>query len=182
MICVSLVKQFQLPGCRDWTRYTLSCFLDISSDSVFAEELISRGPFGELDCEERWLRTLGLGLLRTDPHNDIATDVHREIFHGRVVSEFVHARSESSLQAFADRPVLTIDEVPEIDGIRRIKSCSRHLVWMKQEAALHASAIWTVRPKQKRCDMIATQTQQQIGVDEFSGVEDFFVFTETGER
>lgn len=64
--------------------------------------------------------TKRLGLRWAQPLLHVAANVGGEVFHRGVVTEFMHARPDPRLHAFADGPVLATDEIPEICGAWRM--------------------------------------------------------------
>ena len=79
-------------------------------------------------------------------------------------------------------PVLPIDEVPEVDGIRRVEVGSGDLVGMEQEVAVDARPAGRERPQRERGDVIARQAQHHVRVDELPLVPRPLVLAEAGER
>src|SRR5215211_6732172 len=66
--------------------------------------------------------------LPPDPHRilpdalrEIAPDVEAQVFHGRVPPELEPPRRHPVLNSLAYRPVLAVDEIPEVDGVRRVE-------------------------------------------------------------
>ena len=51
----------------------------------------------------------------------IAADIQAQVLHGSVVTELVHSTLHAKLYSLTNRPILTVDEVPKVDGIRGVE-------------------------------------------------------------
>src|ERR1700734_647116 len=76
-----------------------------------------------------------------DSFGHIAPDIQVPVFHGRIVAVVVDARPDSVLYALADRPVLAVDQLPEIHRIRRIEGGLRDFVGLEQKVAGNIGAL-----------------------------------------
>src|ERR1700691_5553487 len=70
-----------------------------------------------------------------DSLGHIAPDIQVPVFHGRIEAVVVDARSDSILHALANRPVLAVDQFPEIHRVRRIEGGLRDFVSLEQKVA-----------------------------------------------
>ena len=91
-------------------------------------------------------------------------------------------RRHPPLDALADRPVLAVDEVPQLGGVGRIEAGRRDLVGMEEEVADDGRAGRSVRPQGRRGDVLGGEAQQQVGVDELALVPRALGVVEVGER
>src|SRR6185503_18958856 len=113
---------------------------------------------------------------------DVAADVEACALHGRIVTMLEDPRPHARLHALADPPVLSVDQVPELYGIRRIKPRLRHLGWVKEKVADDRGTLGPLRPYGERGDVIGREGQQEVGVDQLTLVPDLFVVVQPGKR
>jgi hypothetical protein len=113
-----------------------------------------------------------------EPLYYVIANIQAWIFHRRVVSKFVDARTHSALHPLAYGPVLAVYQIPELNSIHRIESRFRYFVRMKQEAADDPRAIRGYWPKQKRRDVVAGKTDHQIWKAKLTFVADRFFFAQ----
>ena len=52
---------------------------------------------------------------------DVAADVEAVILERRIIAVLVDARGDAGLDALAHRPVLPVDEIPEVDRVGRVE-------------------------------------------------------------
>ena len=85
------------------------------------------------------------------------------------------------LHTLAYRPILAVDQIPEINGVRRIKAGLVRFMGLEQEMAGDIGALGASRTQDECRHMIACEAQKQIGVYEFAFVSYLFVRVETRE-
>src|ERR1700679_779752 len=109
---------------------------------------------------------VALGLRRpavdegADSIGHIAPDVEIPVLHRRVESLGVHTRPNSILHTRTYRPVLAVDQVPEIHGIGRIEARLRHFMCFEQKMARDIGAFGAARLQDECRDMIAGHAQE----------------------
>src|SRR3979490_3017625 len=90
-----------------------------------------------------------------NPIQDVATDVEAEVFHGSVVAALVHARADALLHRLADRPVLAIDEIPELGGVAVVEVGLLELERLEQEMTGDGGVCGAARLQDEHRDVIA---------------------------
>ncbi len=114
--------------------------------------------------------------------SDVAADVEAHVLHRRVPPELEAARRHPGLDALADRPVLAVDEVPELDGVRRVEGRLGDLVGMEQEVDHDEGAVRPLGEQRERRGVVGRQAEHQVGVRQLALVADLLVVVEAGER
>ena len=93
------------------------------------------------------------------------------------------ARRHPALDALADRPVLAVDEIPQVAGVGWIERRQRELVGVEQQIALDGRVAWH---RGGRGGYAATcsahEAEQQVGIDQLALVPRPLGFVEAGER
>ena len=92
-------------------------------------------------------------------------DVGRLVLHRRERATCPGPRRHATLHALADRPVLAVDEIPEVTRVGRVERCSGDLVRVEQQVAHDPRARRTPRLQVIRRDMFGRHAQQQVGID-----------------
>jgi hypothetical protein len=91
-------------------------------------------------------------------------------------------RAHPVLDRLADPPVLPVDQVPELHGVRRVEAVPRDLVGKEQEIAIDPGPAGREWPQREGGDVIAGQAEHHVRVQEFTLVSRALVLAETGER
>ena len=90
----------------------------------------------------------------------------------------VHARGDALLDGLADRPVLAVDQIPELAGIARIEIGLGDLERLEQKMADDVGARRAARLQDVGRDVIAGETHEQVGVEELALVPHALVLVE----
>ena len=113
---------------------------------------------------------------------DVAADVEAHVLHRRVPAEPEAPRRHAALHALADRPVLAVDEVPEVDGVRRVERGLRDLVGVEQEVDDDEGPVRPLGEQRERRRVVRRQAEHQVRVGELALVADLLVVVEARER
>ena len=113
---------------------------------------------------------------------DVATDVEAHVLHRRVPAELEAARRHPALDALADGPVLAVDEVPEVDGVRGIERWLRDLVGVEQEVDDDQRPVRRLGDQHERRRVVRRQAEHQVRIGELALVADLLVVVEARER
>ena len=107
----------------------------------------------------------------------IAPNVQAEVFHWSVIAELMHPALHAELNALANRPILAVDQVPELYSIAGIETGLGHLIGMEKKTANHASVTCAQGPEYERSHVLWGKTEKEIGINELSLVTDSFRLT-----
>ena len=94
----------------------------------------------------------------------------------------MHTAFHSHLDALANRPVLTVHQIPELHSIGGVEVGPDHFRWMKQETTDNLGPVRRFRPQQKYSGMMAARAAHQVGIEQFTLVADFLIFIQSGKR
>src|ERR1700722_9395511 len=114
----------------------------------------------------RWERPRGEPLRRlavdksADSIGHITPDVQIPVLHRRVVSLGVDARADPILYTSTYRPVLAVDQVPEIHRIRRIEARLPYFMALEQKMAGDIGAFGAAGLQDERRYVIAGGAQE----------------------
>src|SRR5258708_12283646 len=104
----------------------------------------------------------------TETLGNVTTDIETQILHRRIISKLVHSGTHALLHAAANRPILAIDEVPEVHRVGWIEIRLGYLASMEHKTARDHSSVRTLRPQQE-CDyMLGAQAEQEIWINDLA--------------
>src|SRR5665213_73851 len=128
------------------------------------------------------IRSLASRVRPVQPLADIAPNVEAEALHRGVEAGLEDAAAHPALHALADRPVLPVHEIPEVDGIGWIEAGLRDLVRMEEKVAVDRGVLGTARPHGECSNMVGREADQEVRIDELTLVTYALVVAQPGER
>ncbi len=119
---------------------------------------------------------------RSEALSDIAPNVEAQAFHGGVEPGLEWPGVHAALDTFADRPVLDVHNVPEVDGVARVEVGRGDRIRMKQTVERDDRAFGALWLQPKRRHVLGRQAAHEVRIDQLTFVPCLLVRVETGER